>query len=137
MYYDVMHAIKDKHKVSPPTLLDTLKKTSTLQTPLNVDSLESTSSTNKQNCETVVSSITTNIHNKPKTSLKPKTKVSPSDILDCMTKQHKEVLDIQKKYFEEMKTNMITQNNQRQEMLSIFAKLVENTTKKKRRSDSD
>lgn len=137
MYYDVMHAIKDKHKVSPPTLLDTLKATSTIITPLN-NTLESTSQADIVNFEIANPIITKGMHKNPKKSLKPKSKVSPSDILDHMTKQHKEVLDMQEKHYEHIKENMIIQNNQRQEMLNIFAKLVENTTRKKRRrSDSD
>jgi len=76
------------------------------------------------------------MHNKPKTSLKPKSNVSPSNILDHMTKQHKKSPRHAEKIlwtFIIFKENMITQYNQRQEMLNIYGMLLENTTRKKRK----
>lgn len=44
---------------------------------------------------------------------------------------------MQTKHFEEIKKNMETQNDQRKQMIGLFAKLVDNVSKKKKRSRSD
>lgn len=152
-YYDIMHSIKYKHKISPPSLLDTLSSNTIENTkPLNkisITTITEESQANISRSETIVSNEPStsetglnSIYTNPKTILKPKNKISPSDILSHMTTQHKEILEIQSKHFEEIKNNMEIQNDQRKQMIGLFSKLVDNVSKKKKRrsrsnSDSD
>lgn len=55
------------------------------------------------------------------------------DILNHKSKQHKEVLEMQNKQFEEIKKNKQTQNDQSKQMIGLFSKLVNNISKKKKK----
>uniref|UniRef100_A0A2S2NEP9 Uncharacterized protein n=1 Tax=Schizaphis graminum TaxID=13262 RepID=A0A2S2NEP9_SCHGA len=99
-YYDIIHTIKYKHKISPPPLLDTLSSNAIENTkPLNKIFITEESQANISRSETIVSiepstseAGLNSIYTNPKTILKPKNKISPSDILSHMTTQHKEIL---------------------------------------------
>lgn len=126
VYYDMMHAIKNKK----PTLTST--------NTLTEEKQNRTSQAIQQNCTTVSS------NEQPKkplcqpiaTSNSKDARLSPSEILQRITTHHREILEMQNRHFEEMKANMKKQNDQRQEMLNMFATLVENTKRKRKRSES-
>lgn len=149
-YYDIMHAIKYKHKISPPSLLDTLSSNTTgnvipqnntlkTQEPqLNISRSETIASTDTYQNKPSTSAASLNcIYTNPKTILKPKNMANPSDILDYMIKQHKEILEMQTKHFEEIKKNMETQNDQGKQMIDLLAKLIDNVIKKKKQNKTN
>ncbi|VVC26690.1 Hypothetical protein CINCED_3A014709 [Cinara cedri] len=116
------------------------------QSPVNQQNCETVilsdeqSPVNQQNCETVVlsSEQTNNTHCEPKTSSNSKdSALSPSELLQRITVHHEEILDMQKRHFEEMKANLKKQDDQREEMLRMFASLVEESKRKRKRSESD
>lgn len=124
-YYDMMYAIKHKKPATCTITEEKQNRTSRV--------------TNNHIYETVLPTEESN--DIPMKSLKvSSTKdigVNATEILHRITAHHKEILDMQNRHFEEMKANMIKQNDQRQEMLDMFASLIENTKRKRKRSDSD
>lgn len=125
-YYDMMYAIKHK-KSTPATCTITEEKQNRSSRVTN--QMYETVLPTEQSRDTFI---------QPRKI--PSTKdigANATEILHRITAHHKEILDMQNRHFEEMKANMIKQNDQRQEMLDMFASLVENTKRKRKRSDSE
>lgn len=144
-HYDILHCfMESKHKINPPSVLDTLSTdTSTISKCIpnsNVETVSSVSSPIPQkslfidlsdNEDEEPKLLSPSIHHNPKTTLKP---TNNSD--KTITKQHSEMMMIQKDQHLEFMKVLNEQTKYRAQMAGIFetiAKSLSNKPAKKRK----
>jgi len=136
-HYDILHCfMESKHKINPPSVLDTLS-TNNIPNSWNVGTVSSVSSpVPKKSLFTDLSDnedeepklLPPSILHNPKTTLKPTNK---SDLLiQTINKQHSEMMMIQKDQHLEFMKVLNEQTKYRAQMAGIFETIAKSLSKK-------